>query len=79
MLQLMTSKNEADDEPQEEEITRFSSLDEFRPLTYRYHLGPFSESWFACAVKNGEHFILKIYHKGERQTRLIRVPFCLAP
>ncbi len=66
MLQLMTSKTDLEEAP-EEEITRFTSLDQFRPLSYRYHLGPFSESWFACADRTGEHLILKIYSKGERR------------
>jgi hypothetical protein len=58
-------EGEAEAEPEEAAgPTWFTSLEEFRPLQYRYYSGAFMESYFACTVKTGEHYVLKRYFKG---------------
>ena len=47
-----------------EEPLWFTSLADFKPLTYMYHRGRFCSCFFACAHRTGEHYVLKRYEKG---------------
>ncbi|GIL46486.1 hypothetical protein Vafri_3454 [Volvox africanus] len=43
----------------------FTSLNDFKPLTFKYLSGRYSSAFFACSVKTGEHYILKKFEKGK--------------
>ncbi len=43
----------------------FTSLDDFKPLCHMLHRGRYVTSYFACAHKTGQHFLLKKYEKRE--------------
>lgn len=58
-----------EEEPTEEEEVDegplwFTSLADFKPLSFKYLSGRYSSSYFACSVKTGEYYILKQYEKG---------------
>lgn len=59
----------SEDEKSEEEVDEgplwFTSLSDFKPLTFKYLTGRYSSAYFACAIKTGEHYILKQFEKGE--------------
>lgn len=65
MFSRTSSINSHADDEQEPAPKWFTSLEDFHPLQYRYHQGKYMESWFACALVTGEHFILKKCLKGE--------------
>ncbi|KAG2448738.1 hypothetical protein HYH02_006092 [Chlamydomonas schloesseri] len=56
-----------DDDKSEEEVDEgplwFTSLSDFKPLTFKYLTGRYSSAYFACAIKTGEHYILKQFEK----------------
>ncbi|GLI59304.1 hypothetical protein VaNZ11_001157 [Volvox africanus] len=43
----------------------FTSLNDFKPLTFKYLSGRYSSAFFACSVKTGQHYILKKFDKGK--------------
>ncbi len=54
-----------DDEDEEDDGRLwFTSLNDFKPLTFKYLTGRYSSAFFACSVKTGQHYILKQFEKG---------------
>ncbi|PNH03336.1 hypothetical protein TSOC_010613 [Tetrabaena socialis] len=58
-------EDEAEEEEEEAGPLWFTSLAEFKPLTFKYRSGRYSSCYFACSVKTGEHYILKQYEKAK--------------
>ncbi|GLC37330.1 hypothetical protein PLESTM_000569200 [Pleodorina starrii] len=61
---------EFEDESEEDELgvegkLWFTSLSDFKPLTFKYLSGRYSSAFFACSVKTGQHYILKKFEKGK--------------
>ncbi|KAG2432988.1 hypothetical protein HXX76_008716 [Chlamydomonas incerta] len=58
-----------DDDKSEEEVDEgplwFTALSDFKPLTFKYLTGRYSSAYFACAIKTGEHYILKQFEKDK--------------
>ncbi|KXZ51578.1 hypothetical protein GPECTOR_12g541 [Gonium pectorale] len=57
--------NEEDDE---DGRLWFTSLNDFKPLTFKYLTGRYSSAYFACSVKTGQHYILKQFEKDKMST-----------
>ncbi|KAG2498335.1 hypothetical protein HYH03_003595 [Edaphochlamys debaryana] len=58
-------EDEPEDEPEPEGPLWFTSLADFKPLTFKYLTGRFTHAYFACSVKTGEHYILKQFEKAK--------------
>eukprot|EP00775_Hariotina_reticulata_P006582 gene6582-6810_t len=41
----------------------FTSLDDFKPICHMLHRGRYMTAYFACAIKTGQHFLLKKFDK----------------
>ncbi|GFR45653.1 hypothetical protein Agub_g7064 [Astrephomene gubernaculifera] len=66
LAKLMHHEYEEDADAEEEgEEGRlwFTSLADFKPLTFKYLSGRYSSAFFACSVKTGQHYILKQFEK----------------
>lgn len=67
---------EYDDELDDDELgieskLWYTSLNDFKPLTFKYLSGRYSSAYFACSVKTGQHYILKKFEKGALAQHLI--------
>lgn len=68
-LALLTGKEYQEEGAGEQEVVEaaplwFTSLDDFKPITFMYYRGRYMCSFFACSIRTGEHFILKKYERG---------------
>eukprot|EP00798_Chlamydomonas_sp_ICE-L_P002232 gene2232-33714_t len=55
------------DEEEDEDLVWFTSLADFKPLTFCFLRTQYKECYYASAIKGGKNHVLKIFHKAVRR------------